>query len=39
VVYTPTIGDVLFDAWIEVRTPWDGTTPLCDYGVFTSGDG
>lgn len=33
--YTPTIGDVLVDAWVEIRTAWDGTTPLLDIGPFT----
>lgn len=32
--YTPTIGDVLLDAWIEVDTAFDGTTPLADFGSF-----
>ena len=31
-LYTPTIGDVLLDAWIEIDTAWNGTTPLCDIG-------
>jgi hypothetical protein len=38
-VYTPTIGDVLLDAWVEVRTAWNGTTPLCDFGRFAGGRG
>lgn len=40
-LYTPTIGDILLDGWIEVDTVWDGTTPLCDFGVMfdTDGDG
>lgn len=33
-VYTPTVGDVLLDAWIEVVTTWDGTTPRSDIGSF-----
>jgi hypothetical protein len=37
-VYTPTVGDVLIDAWIEIGTAWDGTTPLGDIGTFTGGD-
>jgi hypothetical protein len=36
-VYTPTIGDWLFDAWIEILTPWDGTTPFGDLGFYTGG--
>lgn len=33
-VYIPTIGDVLIDAWIEIDTLWDGTTPKADFGTF-----
>jgi hypothetical protein len=33
-VYTPTVGDLLLDLWIEIDTTWDGTTPLCDVGMF-----
>lgn len=33
-LYTPTVGDVLLDAWIEVATAWDGTTPRWDIGTF-----
>ena len=33
-LYTPTIGDILYDAWVEVDTAWNGTTPLCDVGQF-----
>lgn len=36
-VYTPTVGDVLMDAWVTVVVPWDGTTPQCDVGLFTGG--
>lgn len=36
-LYTPTVGDILYDAWIEVDTAWDGTTPLADVGLFTAG--
>ena len=32
--YTPTVGDILLDAWVEVTTAWDGTTPLGDVGAF-----
>lgn len=31
--YTPTVGDVLLDAWIEVDTLFDGTNPLADIGT------
>ncbi len=33
-LYTPTIGDLLFDAWFEIDTAWDGTTPKGDVGTF-----
>jgi hypothetical protein len=33
-IYTPTIGDILLDAWFEIDTAWDGTTPLGDCGAF-----
>ncbi len=33
-VYVPTIGDLLLDAWVEIDTAWDGTTPLFDFGTF-----
>lgn len=33
--YTPTIGDILLDAWISVETYFDGTTPRADIGVVT----
>lgn len=36
-IYTPTVGDVLLDAWIEVTTAWNGTTPLGDIGTFDNG--
>jgi hypothetical protein len=35
--YTPAAGDVLLDAWIEIDTAWDGTTPLGDFGAFAGG--
>ena len=35
-LYVPKIGDVLLDAWIEVDTAWDGTTPLGDFGLFAN---
>ena len=37
--YTPAVGDILLDAWIEVLTTFDGTTPLGDVGTFTAGNG
>ena len=34
--YTPTVGDILLDAWVEVTTEWDGTTPKGDLGTFVA---
>lgn len=33
-LYTPTIGDVLLDAWVLIDTAWNGTTPRGDVGLF-----
>lgn len=33
-LYTPTVGDFLLDAWVEIDTPWDGTPPIGDIGAF-----
>jgi hypothetical protein len=33
-IYTPTVADILLDAWIEVGIAWDGTTPKGDIGSF-----
>lgn len=33
-VYTPTVGDILLDAWVEIDTAFDGTTPKGDVGQF-----
>jgi hypothetical protein len=35
-VYTPTVGELLMDAWISVLTAFDGTTPKADISQFTS---
>lgn len=35
-IFTPTVGEVLIDAWLDVTTAWDGTTPLFDVGTFTT---
>lgn len=32
--YVPTVNDILLDAWIEVDTAFDGTTPQADIGPF-----
>lgn len=34
-IYSPTPGDILLDAWIEVDTAFNGTTPKADIGDFT----
>jgi hypothetical protein len=31
-IYSPAVGELLLDAWIEIDTPWDGTTPKGDLG-------
>jgi hypothetical protein len=38
-LYTPTAGDKLLDAWLEIDTVWNGTTPLADVGVLSGGTG
>jgi hypothetical protein len=35
-LYTPTVGDILLDAWIEIDTVWNGTTPTCDIGTVAT---
>jgi hypothetical protein len=37
-LYTPTVGDILLDAWVEITTPWNGTSPSGDWGTYTVGD-
>jgi hypothetical protein len=32
--YTPTVDDILLDAWIEVTEAFDGTTPFGDAGQY-----
>src|SRR5512146_201439 len=34
-VYTPAIGDVIYDVGIAVTTAFDGTTPKLDIGSFS----
>ena len=36
--YTPAIGDLLLDAWIEVDTAWNGLGDIGDIGTFSGGD-
>jgi hypothetical protein len=38
-LYVPTAGDLLLDAWFEIDTPWNGTTPFGDFGNFSNGNG
>jgi hypothetical protein len=33
-IWTPAVGDVLLDLWIQVTTVFDGDTPLADVGTF-----
>lgn len=33
--YTPTIGDILLDAWIEIDAAFNGTTPKADLSQYT----
>ena len=33
-LYTPQSGEVLLDAWIQVTSVWDGTTPTADFGML-----
>ncbi len=33
-IYTPTVGDILLEAWIELTTSFNGTTPKGDIGTF-----
>ncbi len=35
-LYTPTVCDLIMDAWIEIDTAWNGTTPLGDFGTGSS---
>ncbi len=41
-VYTPTVGDILMDAWIQIDTAWNGVgdspdgAPLVDVGMFST---
>ena len=38
-LYTPSVGDLLMDAWIEIGTAWNGTSPLGDFGQYIGGEG
>jgi len=37
-IYTPTVGDILLDAWLQIDTSWDGTSPMFDFGSFVGGN-
>ena len=34
-IYTPAVNDVLVDAWIQIDTAFDGTTPQADLAQWT----
>lgn len=36
ILYTPNTGDILYNAWIEVTTPWNGDTPQADIGLWNT---
>ena len=36
---TAASGKVMIFAWVTITTPWNGTTPLADFGVGVSGGG
>lgn len=38
-LYTPAVDDVLVEAWLSIKTAWNGTTPRGDFGSFTGGFG
>jgi hypothetical protein len=38
-LYTPTIGDVLLDAWVAISTLWNGNSPILSIGEFVNGLG
>lgn len=37
-IYTPAVGDVIYDIGIAVTTAFNGTTPLLDVGTFNGGN-
>lgn len=37
-IYQPVLNDIFMDAWVEIDTAWNGTTPKLDVGTFSSGD-
>lgn len=32
-VYTPEVGEILYDVWAAIQTAWDGDTPIIDAAV------
>lgn len=37
-IYTPAVGDVIYDIGIGISTAFDGTTPKLDVGTFNGGN-
>lgn len=37
-LYTPDVGEILHDAWVQVSTAFNGTTPKLDIGTFLAGN-
>jgi hypothetical protein len=37
-IYVPNIGDFLLDCWVSITTAWDGTTPIGNLYVNTTGN-
>lgn len=37
-LYTPAVGDLLIDLWVEITQSWNGTTPKLDVGTFVESD-
>ena len=37
-IYTPAVGDVIYDVGIGISTAFDGTTPKLDVGTFNGGN-
>jgi hypothetical protein len=38
-IYTPSVGDVIIDLYLNITTVWNGTTPKGDFGTFTGNTG
>lgn len=36
-IYTPAVGDVIYDIGVGITTAFDGTTPKLDVGTFNGG--